>query len=183
MPNNMLLSVIIVRQAESSEEIRERKVVKVVELEREEFVRIGLTMPSGLLDKLDEAAKLYKQTRSKLIQDACEAYVDALIGTDWLKEILQSREVKYGSLTKSYSVDNLIDAIYEHYIPGLDTENATFLTPTHLKMIQKALEKEKTIGGKNKWEEFCAKCGLDPNEIPKEHAIKLVFETEEIEEE
>jgi len=180
----MLLSVIIVREeAEPSEEIRERKVVKVVELEREEFVRIGLTMPSSLLAKLDEAAKLYKQTRSKLIQDACEAYVDALIGTDWLKEILQSKEVKYGSLTKSYSVDNLINAIYEHYIPGLATENATFLTPTHLKMIRKALEKEKTIGGKNKWEEFCSKCGLDPNDIPEEHAIKLVFETEEIEEE
>jgi hypothetical protein len=50
-------------------------------------------------------------------------------------------------------------------------------------MIRKALEKEKTIGGKNKWEEFCSKCGLDPNDIPEEHAIKLVFETEEIEEE
>jgi hypothetical protein len=170
-------------EKEPVEEIKERKVVKVVELEGEEFVRIGLTMPGSLLAKLDEAAKLYKQTRSKLIQDACEAYVDALIGTDWLKEILQSKEVKYGSLTKSYSVDNLINAIYEHYIPGFDTENATFLTPTHLKMIRKALEKEKTIGGKNKWEEFCSKCGLDPNNIPEDHAIKLVFETEEIEEE
>jgi len=167
----------------ASEEIRERKVIKVVELEREEFVRIGLTMPSNLLAKLDEAAKLYKQTRSRLIQDACEALMNALIGTDWLKEILQSKEVKYGSLTKSYSVDNLINAIYEHYIPGLEEKNATFLTPTHLKMIKKVLEKEKTIGGKNKWEEFCSKCGLDPNEIPEDHAIKLMFETEEIEEE
>jgi len=170
-------------EAEPSEEIRGRKVVKVVELEREEYVRIGMTMPSGLLAKLDEAARLYKQTRSGLIQDACEACIDALIGTDWLKEILQSKEAKYGSPTKKYSVDNLIDALYNRYIPVLQEQNTTFLTPTHLKMIKKALEKEKTIGGKNKWEEFCSKCGLDPNEIPEEHAIKLVFETEEIEEE
>jgi predicted DNA-binding protein len=143
-----------------------------------------MTMPSSLLERLDEAAKLYKKTRSGLIQEACEAFTEALIGTDWLREILQSKEVKRGSLTRSYSVDNLIDAIYEQrYIPGLDQENAAFLTPTHLKMIKKALEKEKTAGGKNKWYEFCAKCGLDPNEIPEEHAIKLVFETEEIEEE
>jgi predicted DNA-binding protein len=165
-------------------EVKERRVVKAVEVEDEEFVRIGLTMPSSLLEKLDEAASLYKRARSRLIQEACEAYVEALIGTDWLKEILQRRDVKYGSLTKSYSVDNLIDAILdEHYIPGIDTENATYLTPTHLKMIKKALEKEKTIGGKNKWEEFCSKFGLDPNEIPEDRAIKLIFEIEEIEEE
>lgn len=169
---------------ERSEEVKERKIVKAIELEPEEYVRIGLTMPSTLLAKLDEAAKLYKRTRSKIIQDACEAYVEALTGTDWLKEILQRREVKYGSLTKSYSVDNLINAILdEHYIPGLDTQNTTYLTPTHLKMIKRALEKEKTISGKNKWEEFCTKCGLDPNDIPEDRAIKLVIETEEIEEE
>ncbi|MEM3641329.1 MAG: hypothetical protein QXH37_05370 [Candidatus Bathyarchaeia archaeon] len=169
---------------QNEEGVKQRKVVKAVELEPEEYVRIGFTMPSSLLAKLDEVAKLYKRTRSRIIQDACEAYVEALVGTDWLKEILQRKDVKYGSLTKSYSVDNLINAIFEeHYIPGLDTENTTYLTPTHLKMIKKALEKEKTIGGKNKWEEFCSKCGLDPNDIPEDRAIKLVFETEEIEEE
>jgi predicted DNA-binding protein len=169
---------------EGSEEVKERKIVKAVELEPEEYIRIGLTIPSNLLAKLDEAAKLYKRTRSKIIQDACEAYVEALIGTDWLNEILQRKDVKYGSLTRTYSVDNLINAIFEgHYIPSLDTENTTYLTPKHLKMIKKVLEKEKTIGGKNKWEEFCSKCGLDPNDIPEDCAIKLVFETEEIEEE
>jgi len=170
-------------ESEPSEEIRERKVIKVVELEREEYVRIGMTMPSGLLSKLDETARLYKKTRSGLIQEACEAYAEALIGTDWLREILQSREVKYGSMTRKYSVDNLIDALYDRYIPVFPEQNATYLTPTHLKTIKKALEKEETIGGENKWREFCAKCGLDPEEIPEEHAIKLVLETEEVEEE
>ncbi|TMI37749.1 hypothetical protein E6H23_11215 [Candidatus Bathyarchaeota archaeon] len=65
-----------------------RRVVKTIELEPEDYVRIAFTMPTDLLAKIDEAAKLYGITRSTLIQNACKTYVDEdLVGTVWLKHL------------------------------------------------------------------------------------------------
>src|SRR2546426_2083579 len=131
-----------------------RRVVKTVELEPEAYIRVALTMPSDLLTRVDEASKLYGFTRSKLIQEACEAYVVDLVGTDALRQMLQNTSIKKGSPT-GYDVDALIDEMSYQYIPGLTEPGVDlFLTPEHLQIIKKDLEPEKTIRGKNKWLEL-----------------------------
>jgi hypothetical protein len=160
-----------------------RRVVKTVELEPEDYARIAFTMPTDLLGRIDEAAKLYGITRSTLIQNACKVYVDEdLIGTDWLRHLLQHKEIKRGSPT-GYDVSALIDELSYNYVPGLNEPGVDlYLTPEHLQIIKKALEPEKSIRGRNKWLEFCQKAGLDPNNVPKDKPVKLIFEVEESEE-
>ncbi len=160
-----------------------RRVVKTIELEPEDYVRIAFTMPTDLLAKIDEAAKLYGITRSTLIQNACKTYVDEdLVGTVWLKHLLQHKGIKKGSTT-GYDVNAFIDELSYYYVPGLNEQGIDlYLTPEHLQIIKKALEPEKTIRGKNKWLEFCEKTGLDNNSIPKDKPVKLIFEVEEDEE-
>jgi hypothetical protein len=158
-----------------------KRVVRTVELEPEDYARIALTMPMDLLAKIDEASKLYGMTRSGLIQNACKVYVDEdLLGTDWLRHLLQHKEVKKGSPTAGYNVDVLVDWLSDYYVPEMNEPGVDlYLTPEHLQIIRKALEPEKTIRGKNKWLEFCEKTGLDPDNIPKDRPVKLIFEVEE----
>src|SRR2546421_12330089 len=98
-----------------------RRVVKrSVELESGDFARIAFTMPTDLLSRIDEAAKLYGITRSTLIQNACKVYVEEdLIGTDWLRHLLQHKEIKKGSPT-GYDVNALIDELSYYYVPELN---------------------------------------------------------------
>src|SRR2546426_12096251 len=92
-----------------------RRVVKTIELEPEDYARIAFTMPTDLLSRIDEAAKLYGITRSTPIQNACKVYVDEdLIGTDWLRHLLQHKEIKRGSPT-GYDVSALIDELSYNY--------------------------------------------------------------------
>lgn len=157
-----------------------RRIVKTVELEPEDYVRIAFTMPTDVLSRIDEAAKLYGITRSTLIQNACKTYVEEdLLGTVWLRHLLQHKAIKKGSTT-GYDVDGLINELSYYYVPRLNEQGVDlYLTPEHLQIIRKALEPEKTIRGKNKWLEFCEKTGLDANSIPKDKPVKLIFEVEE----
>jgi hypothetical protein len=160
-----------------------RRVVKTIELEPEDYVRVAFTMPTDLLARIDEAAKLYGITRSTLIQNACKTYLDEdLVGTDWLRHLLQHKGIKKGSTT-GYDVDAFIDELSYYYVPGLNEQGIDlYLTPEHLQIIRRALEPEKTIRGKNKWLEFCEKTGLDNNSIPRDKPVKLIFEVKEWEE-
>ena len=157
-----------------------RRVVKTVELEPEDYVRIAFTMPTDLLSKIDEAAQIYGITRSTLIQNACKTYVEEdLTGTTWLRHLLQHKDIKRGSPT-GYDVDALIDALSWYYVPQLNEQGVDlYLTPEHLQIIKRSLEPEKTVRGRNKWIEFCEKTGLDADNIPKDKAVKLIFEVEE----
>ena len=156
-----------------------RVVRRSLELEPEDYSRIAFTMPTDLLGRIDQAAKLYGITRSTLIQNACKIYVEEdLIGTDWLRHLLQHREIKKGSPT-GYDVDALIDELSYNYVPELNEAGVDlFLTPEHLQLIKRALEPEKTLRGRNKWLEFCEKSGLDPDNLPKDKPVKLIFEVE-----
>ncbi len=151
-----------------------RKVVKTVELEPEDYVRIALTMPSDTMKQLDEASKLYGITRSRIIQNACKMYLEEeLLDTAWLRDILVDEEVKRSI---GYDVDTLVDYLSMEYVPGINEEGRDLtLLPEHLQMIKKSLETERNSKGQSKWIEFCEKTGIDPKNVPKDRSVKLIF--------
>ncbi len=157
-----------------------RKVKNIEVLEPPEIIRIGMTMPKRLLDTLDQAAKLYGISRSELVQDACQDLTNKLLGTAWLEEMLQRMDIKYTSKKNpTYDVEKLISAIYEECPTNLPDVNQAVLTPKRLELIKNALQGRKsTDDPANKWLEFCNKCGLDPENIPKDKPVRITFETE-----
>jgi hypothetical protein len=151
-----------------------RRIVRTIELEPEEFIRIALTIPTDIMKNLDQASQLYGITRSKLIQLACKHYLeDDLLDTSWLRELLSDEDIKRPS---GYDVDELVDTLSSYSVTGINEEGKDLtLLPEHLQMIRKALEPERASKGQSKWLEFCEKTGLDPKNIPKDRAVKLVF--------
>ena len=157
-----------------------RKVKNVEVLEPPETIRIGMTIPKRLLEPIDQAAKLYGVSRSELVQTACLDFTNRILGIAWLEDILQRMDIKYTSRRNPvYNVEKLIDAIYDECPTNLFDGNQAVLTPTHLELIQNALQGKKSIDDPaNKWLEFCNKCGLDPENIPKDKPVRITFETE-----
>jgi len=88
-------------------------------------------------------------------------YVDEdLIGTDWLRHLLQHKEIKKGSPT-GYDVSALIDELSYNYVPGLNDPGVDlYLTPEHLQIIRRSLEPEKSIRGAISGLSFVKRPGL-----------------------
>jgi hypothetical protein len=155
--------------------LRKSRARKNITLEEPvEFARIAITIPEDVLGQLDVAARLYGQARSTIIQKACKDVAEDLVGLDWLKEIFQQKEVRSGS--DGYDVSKIISRVFE-WAPAA-SDNSFYLTPSHLEFIKQELEQAKE-SKKNKWIEFCKKCKLDTEKLPKDKVVRC-FPPEEL---
>ena len=157
---------------------RRKKIKKIEVLEPPESIRIDMTMPKSLLELVDKAAELYGTSRSELVQLACTTFTKALLDTAWLDDILQRTEIKYGSKKNPvYNVEKLLDAIYDECPTNIENTNQAILSPEHLEVIKNALQGLKSADSpSNKWLEFCNKCIIDPENLPKK-AFRITYET------
>jgi hypothetical protein len=143
-----------------------------------EFERIAITIPTDMLQQVDLAARLYRETRSGMIQRACRAMVGDLVGVDWIKEIVQEKEVKLSS--GIYDLDKLISRIYD-WAPSGSGDKTFYLSPPQVQFIKAELDGEKTDSKKSKWQEFCEKLKLDPENIPADRPVLCVPSEEAVE--
>ena len=158
---------------------RHKKIKKIEVLEPPQIIRIGMTIPKILLERIDKAAELYGTSRSELVQLACITFTRDLLDTAWLEDILQRTEIKYGSKKNPvYNVEKLIDAIYDECPTNLANTNQAVLSPGHLEVIKNALQGLKSADSpSNKWLEFCNKCMIDPQNLSKGNAFRITYET------
>lgn len=135
-----------------------------------EFERISITIPKDLLKEIDYATKLYRQTRSGFIQIACNEVVKDTVRVDWIREILQEKDVRKGEA--SYNVDKLISRLFEE---STETgENSFLLSPPQLEFLKGELEKARGESKKSSWSELCEKCKCDPEKIVSDRPTLLV---------
>lgn len=151
-----------------SKPLRRRK--RIIPGEPVEFERISITIPKDLLKEIDYATKLYRQTRSGLIQIACNEIVKDTARADWIREILQEKDVRKGET--SYNVDKLISRLFEE--TAEIGENSFQLSPPQMEFLRGELEKAKGESRKSSWSEFCEKCKCDPEKIVSDKPTILV---------